>query len=144
MSESSHGDDDFILGWCEDPFGIHEERWISRGAPSSLVRDGMKESNDPPPTDREPVRPFVPTDTTFGSSDPRRAGQSGSPDIDYGTVAMDGNVVFGSTGTNNAIAPSDGGSLSGWSTSFDMKMRKRAKKQKRAERWHRWFGSKSE
>lgn len=115
-------------------------RWISRGTPTSLVRDGQHEANDPPPPDRAPVRPFVPAHTTFGSSDPRRAGQGGDTDVDYGTVAMDAGVIYNSTGTDSAIAPSDGGALSAWPTSFDIKMRKRARKKRRAERWHRWLG----
>ena len=35
-------------GWCADPFGRHEARWISNGSPTSLVRDGQVESHDPP------------------------------------------------------------------------------------------------
>ena len=141
MSGEVNGDDDLILGWCKDPFGTHELRWITRGTPSSLVRDAQVEAKDPPPPDRQPTRPFVPVDTIFGSDDPRRAGQSecGSG-IDYGTVAMDANVVFDSSMTPNGVAPSDGRPLSSWPTSFDIKMRKRARKQRRSERWQRWFG----
>jgi hypothetical protein len=36
-------------GWCADPFGRHESRWISSGVPTSLVRDGQIESQDDPP-----------------------------------------------------------------------------------------------
>ena len=54
---------------------------------TSLVRDGKDEGNDPPPADREPGRRFVPVDTTFGSSDPHRAGAGGSSNVDYGMVA---------------------------------------------------------
>jgi len=144
VSVDAH-DDDLILGWCTDPFGVHEQRWISTGVPTALVRDGSDESKDPPPSDREPMRPFVPIDTTFGWSDARRAGQaSGSlPRCDYDTVAMDANVLFGSTATPNGIAPSDGRPVSGWATSFEIKMRRRARKQRRAERWRRWFGPRS-
>ena len=35
-------------GWYVDPYGIHEARWISAGKPTELVRDGGKESKDPP------------------------------------------------------------------------------------------------
>jgi hypothetical protein len=145
MSVDAHGDDDLILGWCEDPFGAHDFRWISRGTPTSLVRDGQNEATDPPPPNRQPTRPFVPVETTFGSSDSRRSGQAlgTDSDIDYGTVAMDGNVVYDSSLTSSGIAPSDGRSLSGWATSYEIKMRKRARKQRRAERWHRWFGGKT-
>lgn len=36
-------------GWYQDPFGVHEERWISEGTPTKLVRDGEVECYDPPP-----------------------------------------------------------------------------------------------
>jgi hypothetical protein len=36
-------------GWYEDPYGIHEARWISAGKPTALVRDGDVEGQDPPP-----------------------------------------------------------------------------------------------
>jgi hypothetical protein len=39
-----------VWGWHRDPYGIHEERWVSGdGAPTKLVRDGGHESYDPPP-----------------------------------------------------------------------------------------------
>jgi hypothetical protein len=34
--------------WYADPYGIHEGRWISAGAPTGLVRDGDVETQDPP------------------------------------------------------------------------------------------------
>ncbi|HUO48384.1 MAG TPA: hypothetical protein VMU09_06085 [Acidimicrobiales bacterium] len=37
-------------GWHPDPYGVHEERYISvDGSPTKLVRDGRQESYDPPP-----------------------------------------------------------------------------------------------
>jgi hypothetical protein len=36
-------------GWYRDPFAIHEDRWMSQGRPTKLVRDGGVESYDPPP-----------------------------------------------------------------------------------------------
>lgn len=36
-------------GWYQDPFRLHEARWISDGTPTTLVRDGGTESQDPPP-----------------------------------------------------------------------------------------------
>ncbi len=36
-------------GWYLDPYGVHEARWISDGAPTALVRDGHVEAHDPPP-----------------------------------------------------------------------------------------------
>jgi hypothetical protein len=37
-------------GWYRDPYGLHEARWISDGAPTALVRDGGVESRDQPPS----------------------------------------------------------------------------------------------
>ena len=31
-------------GWCTDPFGQHDARWLSGGVPTTLVRDGALES----------------------------------------------------------------------------------------------------
>ncbi len=39
--------DDELEGWYTDPFDRHEARWMSRGTPTSLVRDGQAESIDP-------------------------------------------------------------------------------------------------
>ena len=36
-------------GWFTDPFGRHEARWLSKGKPTKLVRDGSVESYDDPP-----------------------------------------------------------------------------------------------
>jgi len=37
-------------GWHRDPFGIHEDRYLSVGGmPTKLVRDGGRESYDQPP-----------------------------------------------------------------------------------------------
>jgi hypothetical protein len=39
-----------VWGWHPDPYGKHEERYISgEGLPTKLVRDGGNESYDPPP-----------------------------------------------------------------------------------------------
>lgn len=35
-------------GWCPDPLGRHESRWLSSGKPTDLVRDGGLESHDEP------------------------------------------------------------------------------------------------
>jgi hypothetical protein len=39
-------------GWFIDPFGRHEQRWISDGRPTTLVRDGGVEGHDDPPDRR--------------------------------------------------------------------------------------------
>ncbi len=36
-------------GWYRDPYRMHEDRWVSEGTPTKLVRDGALESYDPPP-----------------------------------------------------------------------------------------------
>jgi len=36
-------------GWYQDPYQIHEDRWMSAGRPTRLVRDGQTESYDEPP-----------------------------------------------------------------------------------------------
>ena len=41
--------DENLEGWFTDPFGRHEARWLSAGTPTSLVKDGIKESHDDPP-----------------------------------------------------------------------------------------------
>ena len=38
-------------GWYKDPFGLHEDRWMSDGHPTKLVRDGGAESYDAPPSE---------------------------------------------------------------------------------------------
>ena len=43
-----------LEGWCTDPYARHEARWMSRGVPTRLVRDGTVESNDP--VDDEPFK----------------------------------------------------------------------------------------
>jgi hypothetical protein len=132
-------DDEIILGWCKDPFGLHELRWISRGQPTELVRDGENESKDPVPSEREPERPFIPMETIFGSPS---FGPGRTQDLvpDYSTIAMDANVMFDSSAGGGGMSPSDGRPMSGWATSYEIKMRKRARKKRRAERWQQWFG----
>ena len=36
-------------GWYIDPYGAHEQRWFSAGAPTALVRDRGVDGQDPPP-----------------------------------------------------------------------------------------------
>jgi hypothetical protein len=95
-------DVDDAEGWYFDPFGVHECRWISRGRPTDLVRDGTAEAEDPPP-DGPPPGPFVKV-----VADPRSMSRRDmiradgdkdavSPDLGYyGVTAMDANVVFDS------------------------------------------------
>ncbi|HXW39311.1 MAG TPA: hypothetical protein VEJ44_06415, partial [Acidimicrobiales bacterium] len=55
-AQDAPGDEE---GWYDDPYRLHEERWISAGRPTELVRDHGREATDPPP-DRPAPRPFVP------------------------------------------------------------------------------------
>jgi len=45
-----NGEGTIAWGWHSDPYGEHEERYISvEGVATDLVRDGGIESYDPPP-----------------------------------------------------------------------------------------------
>jgi hypothetical protein len=46
-------------GWYTDPYQRHEARWMSKGTPTQLVKDGKVEGTDPvsdEPFKIEPVR----------------------------------------------------------------------------------------
>ena len=62
-------------GWYRDPYGVHEDRWISDGTPTSLVRDRDIEAKDPPPEDIEPgaLVPAARHYQSSGANDLRRA-----------------------------------------------------------------------
>lgn len=64
-------------GWYRDPYSIHEDRWMSQGVPTNLVRDGARESNDPPPGRPLPEADLVPAEQAASGeadgSDLRRA-----------------------------------------------------------------------
>jgi hypothetical protein len=77
-----------LEGWCTDPFGRHEARWLSRGTPTKLVRDGEVESYDEPP-DEEPTREpqlIEPDVGPIGGADLVRAGDPGSAPTDLGSL----------------------------------------------------------
>jgi hypothetical protein len=73
-----------LEGWCTDPFGRHEARWLSQGTPTKLVRDGDIESYDDPP-DEEPsqeaqlIEPDLPAN---GGADLIRVGDAASGPTD--------------------------------------------------------------
>jgi hypothetical protein len=81
-------EDEGLEGWCTDPFGRHEARWLSDGTPTKLVRDGQDESYDDPP-DEEPsqvpqlIVEDVPAD---GGRDLIRAGEPGSGPTDLASL----------------------------------------------------------
>ncbi len=55
-------------GWYVDPFELHEARWMSDGKPTSLVRDGDVESQDPPPDEGLPDQIERVAGTTSGDT----------------------------------------------------------------------------
>jgi len=67
----------FAEGWYRDPFGAHEDRWMSQGVPTDLVRDSGRESHDPPPARPLLEADLVPAEQAAGGeadgSDLRRA-----------------------------------------------------------------------
>jgi len=89
-------------GWFRDPFGCHEDRYISMGRPTKLVRDGGVESYDPPPRGRRmrwPLVDVVPgTGTVNEFSDQRRAddAQRGRV-VDFYRAAVDALTRYGSS-----------------------------------------------
>jgi hypothetical protein len=64
-------------GWYRDPYQIHDDRWMSAGLPTNVVRDGGRESYDPPPDRPLPEGDLVPSGQAAGEatdeSDLRRA-----------------------------------------------------------------------
>jgi len=81
-------------GWYHDPYGLHEERWYSNGAPTALVRDAKVESKDPPPAGPPPADTLVRSagDPSLGSSDDMRRAddaEQGETNPDYGQRAFD-------------------------------------------------------
>jgi len=85
-------------GWFTDPFGRHEARWMSKGTPTKLVRDGGDESYDDPPDEaptQEPQRIEAEV-AANGGVDMLRAGESGqSEDLDSLTDAMEDAALEG-------------------------------------------------
>ena len=88
-------------GWYVDPFGRHEARWISGGYPTSLVRDGSAESQDPPPALPLPpeLEPWA-SDPPGNGGDLKRADDAESQEFDpqkltqAASVAIDESTGF--------------------------------------------------
>jgi len=57
-------------GWFRDPFGVHEDRWISGGRPTKLVRDGGVEGSDEPPPGPMPTLVSIPPPETAPDDTP--------------------------------------------------------------------------
>ena len=82
MSERDTTDPELesATGWYQDPYGVHELRWISAGAATRLVRDGDVNSSDVPPA--EPFGgPLVAPDEVPVSHETVRAGDDADPRI---------------------------------------------------------------
>lgn len=78
-----------ITGWCNDPYGRHEHRWLTAGTRSALVGDGGVESQDPPPDGPFVVEPVLVEHTAVDGADLRR--------VDEEIPADAGNAVWGET-----------------------------------------------
>jgi hypothetical protein len=91
-------------GWFTDPFLLHEERWLSNGRPTNLVKDGGAESFDAPP-DRPPTQTPIRIEAdpnATGGSDLQRADSAESGEVvnpsDFRMAALD---AFGQVGAPN-------------------------------------------
>jgi hypothetical protein len=69
-------------GWYEDPFGSHEARWFSDGAPTILVRDNGMESHDAPPSTNYAGDLTSIDDSADGTSDDLRRADSAEKPFD--------------------------------------------------------------
>jgi hypothetical protein len=74
-------------GWYRDPYQIHDDRWMSRGLPTKLVRDSGRESFDSPPDRPPPEGDLVPAEPGDGEatdgSDLRRADDVEANSVPY-------------------------------------------------------------
>ena len=81
------GTDNEQEGWFTDPFLIHEERWLSDGRPTKLVKDGGVESFDQPPDG-------APTQTpTRIEADPNRSAGSDLQRADDAQIGRGGGSI---------------------------------------------------
>jgi hypothetical protein len=78
-----------LTGWCIDPYGRHQHRWLTKGMPTALVGDGGVESQDPPPDGPFVVQPRLVGAASVEGDDLRRAGDSTPSDA--------GQAVWGET-----------------------------------------------
>jgi hypothetical protein len=132
-------------GWYLDPYGVHEQRWISEGRPSNLVRDGDQESKDES-SDRPPSHPYAPIPIDLagspGRSDLLRADDAEAQPIPkssvYRNVAMEGSVVVGNAPL--LAGPVPAGAPGSIEQPFERKLRHRVRRKCWKQRWNRWFG----
>lgn len=136
--------DQTIEGWYLDPYGLHEQRWMSGGKPTSLVRDAGTEANDVPP-DKPPSNPLVraPVVASALGRDFRRADDADtgpSPSLgSYADVALDRGAVLNNPMAEGIISSGPPGGMI-YETPFQRKMRQRARRERWARRWHTLFG----
>jgi hypothetical protein len=96
-------------GWYRDPYALHEDRWMSQGQPTKLVRDDGIECYDPPPDLPLPdvlVPVTAGTSASSGDSDLRRSDDAGQEDP-YSTKRA-GQAVLDALG-GGAIVDEPGG-----------------------------------
>jgi hypothetical protein len=132
MGDVDH--DQAAEGWYIDPYGIHEQRWMSSGRPTSLVRDGSTEATDEPPGG-SPTGPLVPPPVIASpfAHDLLRADdvdRQPSPDLGYyAQVAMDKSALV-----NNPFLGAE--IRQGFATPFPRKLRPQARRKRWSRRWH--------
>ena len=85
-AQDSHVTSPLAQGWYRDPYGVHQDRYFSAGAPTKLVRDGGREAYDLPPDRPLPSGDLVPADQvdddTGDGSDLRRADDASTEPYD--------------------------------------------------------------
>src|SRR5664280_1464607 len=92
-------EDTVAEGWFIDPYGRHEQRWMSNGQATKLVRDGRVERTDEPP-DVPPDVPLVraPENGLASPKDVLRADDIGNQVVpkstDIADVIYDRNMFF--------------------------------------------------
>ena len=80
--------DEELEDWFTDPFGRHEARWMSHGVPTSVVRDGRTEGNDPVVDE-----PFVAKPVRIKYVERQAAGESGGFLKSKGGIEVPGGIV---------------------------------------------------
>ena len=90
-------------GWYRDPYAIHEDRWMSEGRATKVVRDGGTESYDPPP-DLPLPDVLVPSPTGSGAS-------ANGSDLRRADAACDGATYSGKRARRAAIDAMGGGAI---------------------------------
>lgn len=131
-------------GWYLDPYGLHEQRWMSAGRATSLVRDDGKEAQDQPP-DTPPAKALVPAPVveSINGRDLLRADDADkqpTPDLgSFADVALDANAMMNNPLTEGILQSGPPGGML-FETPFERKMRQRSRRARWAKRWDKLFG----